>query len=161
MRRWRSWGHDNRLIAVGAAFMLVYTVVLAQKGTEKPETFPFTSWSLFSKVPDREGTDYSLRFTSANGAGLAEPVYFEDAEALRLPTDAPAAIEVIQQLGRHLAGDRQDQVATTRALLESKYLTAVDRADYEVVRRRYDRLERYECDCFSQVDVLDRFSLSR
>jgi hypothetical protein len=153
--RWRGWGHTDRLVAIGAAFLVLYGSVLAWNGpADADEAFPFFNWSLFSEMPDPIATDYSIRFTRVDGEDLAEPVYFEDAAEFVNTTGSPEAYQTIQRLGSALAGDRILQVAENQDRLELAFLAGLSQADYEVVRRRFDILERRECDCFISETVV-------
>jgi hypothetical protein len=146
----------DRLVALGATFLLAYVAVLVWNGPESTEeAFPVFNWSLFSEMPDPILTDYSLRFTSANGEVLEEPVFFEEARRL-LPTafQRPDAYLVIQQLGSSIANDQPYRFATTKNVLDDRWLAELASADYEIVRRTFDIRERARCDCYTDVEVL-------
>jgi len=148
----------DRLVALGLAFVLSYLAVLAWHGPENnEEAYPVFNWSLFSEIPDRTFTDYSVRFTSIDGRDLLEPVYFEQART-ELPRmyQNPGAYRLIQQLGGAI--DRGDDAAADgfEAALEERWLEEVDSAEYEVVRRTFDILDRRTCDCFLEETVIEQ-----
>lgn len=148
----------DRLVVVAMAFMTLYLAVVVVNGPTKPERYPFFSWSLFSKMPAAEVTDYSIRFTRIDGKDLDEPIYFEDANALVGTSGVPGAIDTIRNLGKSLVADRPMQVAVSEERLETTYLNRLVQADYEIVRRRFDILERRSCDCFLSVTVIGQGS---
>ncbi|MEZ5139356.1 MAG: hypothetical protein R2702_10535 [Acidimicrobiales bacterium] len=146
----------DRLVALGLAFVLSYLAVLAWHGPESTEeAYPVFNWSLFSEIPDRTFSDYSVRLTSVDGRDLPEPVYFEAARA-QLPRlyQNPGGYRLIQQLGSAI--DRGDDAAAEGfdAALDERWLEEVDVAEYEVVRRTFDILERRSCDCFTEETVI-------
>lgn len=150
----------DRLAALGVLFIACYLGVLLWHGPSRsPEVFPFFSWSLFSEVPDAVEVDYSVRFISVNGVTLDEPVFFEESKAFLRTASAPQAYQVIQQLGRAHDKNQDRRAAESQDLLDSQWLASLTSADYEVVRREFDILERLECDCYSNVVVLSEASL--
>ena len=147
----------DRVIAVGVAFVVLYLGVLVVNGpTTTPEAFPFFSWSLFSEIPDPVQTDYTIRFTEVDGRALDPPVDLEDARDF-LPTSGRAATYLtVQALGRASAGGPAPPHRQGAEALEANHLAALDSAQYQVVERRFDILERDRCDCVLDEVVLDR-----
>lgn len=143
---------------MGLAFIVLYLAVVVANGPTAPERFPFFSWSLFSKMPDAEISDYSIRFVEVDGRVLDQPLYFEDANALVGTSGSPGARDTIRRLGSSLDADRAMEVALSEQRLEETYLNRLVGAEYEVVRRRFDILERRRCDCFESETVIGRGS---
>lgn len=151
---------SNRFGLIGAVFLVFYGGVLLWHGpTRSPEAFPFFSWSLFSDVPAAQQTDYSIRFTSVDGVELDQPLFLEESKEFLPTANAPQAYQVAQQLGRAVDRDQILRSASSKELLDSQWLDSLREADYEIVRRRFDILERYRCDCYLEVTVLQQASL--
>jgi hypothetical protein len=147
--------HTDRLAVVGVAFVALYGAVLAWHGPARTvEVFPFFNWSLFSTVPERVSTDYSIRFIDVGGDALDPPVYFEEARSF-LPTSAsPGARQVIRELGKAVDEGHPLRLVRNQQILEREYLAALEQADYELVRRRFDIVDRRSCDCFISETVI-------
>lgn len=133
-----------------------------------PEKFPIFSWSLFSKVPPATGQDYNLRFTEINGTPIDPPLYFPQLKTYFKAAGAPGAYALARQWGGDI--DRDSPRATqSRTLFEAAYLQDISSARYEVVRRTFDRRERFACeaagrlgsDCFTEETVIGEFELGR
>ena len=146
-------GSSRKVIATTFALLVVLTLIaVATEVSGHYQVLPFSSWSLFSKHPPREKTDYGIRFTSIDGRPQDPPVYFESAGLQE--SESPPAYELIQDLGGHVERDevlRADAVWTTFA---SRFLPDVRTAEVEVVRRTYDILDRRRCDCFEVETVV-------
>lgn len=152
----------DRLVALGAAFILLYTAVLVVNGPEnREEAFPVFSWSLFSKIPEAEITDYSIRFTSVDGVELPTPLYYDEATALLTTAQRPEPNQVMQKLGSAVASDKPYAAALAKETLEDRWLEGIDSAEYEIVRRRFDIIERTTCDCFQEETVLREVTFQR
>jgi hypothetical protein len=152
----------DRLVALGAAFIVLYAAVLVVNGPEnREEAFPVFSWSLFSKIPEAELTDYSIRLTSVNGQELPTPLYYDQATSLLVTARRPEPNLVMQQLGSAVARDKPYAAALAKETLEDRWLEGIDSAEYEIVRRRFDIIERSRCDCFEEETVLRAVTFQR
>jgi hypothetical protein len=149
-----------RIVAATLALMLGYLGVLVVNGPRNAtEVLPFFNWSLFSRVPAPDQVHYSVRLLEIDGAALDPPVFFDEASDLLPGAQAPEANELLQHLGRSLEAGDEAAVADARAALESRFLNGLDSAVYEVVRRRYDIVDRLECDCYLEETSLREFTL--
>ena len=145
---------DRFFLALAAIYLVIS---ITRQGLGYSEIFPFSSWSLFSKVPN-EVRDYTIRIVEADGRALDRPVDFEDAkEIFGSVAISHGARMSIQRMG--VAAERGDSAgaARVRAYLESLYLREHRPVRYEVVARRYDPLERWREGKFRSVRVVATF----
>lgn len=126
-------------------------------GLPQRELFPFFSWELFSHIPPKEITSYGIRFNSANGNELNEPLYFEDAMHLTRHAESVDAFVTLQSLGSAIEQNDLVQVATSQQLLQSTYFGDISAAEYEIVRRRFDLLERWQSNQYLEEEVIAHF----
>ena len=132
---------------------------LAMRGGDRDQLFPASSWALFATVP-QQVTDYGVRVLELRGERLAEPS-FQDGVRDRLPDLASLdAYRLIQQLGRALGEDDRDGAARARRALEGIYLKGAEPFRYEIVRRRYDPLERWHGGTVRAAEALGQFDSS-
>lgn len=140
------------------ALLLGYSLVLLVGGPSGPERFPFFKWSLFSVVPDPVEVDFGIRVVEVGGRPVTPPRYLEVASGLGLPPHTIDAVTLAQELGEATTDGRTGDADAARALLESRFLAGPTSVRYELVRRSFDVLERYECpDCFTSEEVLGAF----
>ena len=148
-------GRSQTVVRVVVVFLAAYGGLLLLRGPREPEQiYPVSRWELFSRVPERERDSYSIRFVEVDGRVLDEPVYFEDADEFIRNTQSPTAYAVLQDLGRSLERGALLQAAHHQALIETAHLQQLTSARYEVVRRRFDILDRHDCDCFLSETVI-------
>jgi len=150
----------TRLVLATAAILIVYLGIMVQNGPRNGvERFPFFRWELFSRIPTRERESYSIRLTEVNGKALKAPVYFEDADGLVAERRSPSAYQTLQQLGRFTDAKDEMRAAFARQVLETRFMPEITEGRYEVVRRRFDILERLECSCFITETVIGEQSI--
>ena len=65
----------------------------------------------------------------------------------------------MQRFGQGVEAADPVSVEEARRVLESRYLGHFDALSYELVRRRYDVLDRVTCDCFTDEVVIGEFSI--
>jgi hypothetical protein len=158
---------SERLARAILAFLLVYGLIVAHavflqltEHRTSEEIFPFFKWDLFSRVPNSDQEDYGIRFVEVDGRPVDPPVYFEEADELISTSRSPDAQSTIRNIGRAVEHDQPVVLAENRALFEGRQLQGLDSATYEVVKRRYDLIERIDCvDCFEDETVLDEFTM--
>lgn len=138
--------------AMAVILLLLFGAAVGTKVTNRYQVLPFSDWSLFSTLPEREQVDYGLRITSIDGEALDPPVYFESA-GLR-GSKAPPSFELIQDIGGHVEQGQPLRADVAWRTFAGRYLTDVDSAQVEVVERRYDVLDRRRCDCFETETVI-------
>ena len=139
---------------MGAAilYVLIAGGGLVRAGYGGPnEVFPFFAWDLFSVVPN-EVDDYGVRVRELDHQPLSPPRFFEE-----LPDVAQAFSTVdyviVQQLGAaQQRGDAVRQGQLQRLLLDN-LLGRGKQARLELVRRRFDVLERYRTGHFRKLTV--------
>jgi hypothetical protein len=156
----------ERLMRVALLALVAYSaVVLVDVGHER---FPIFSWSLFSKVPASTKQDYSVRFTEIDGKPIDPPMYFASLRGTLASAGSPQAYSLMRQLGSYLDSGRP-RVDLARALFEETYLTDIESAQYEVVFRRFDIKDRFECEragrdgssCYLEERVVGAYTLGR
>jgi hypothetical protein len=152
-------GRSQVPVRVAVVFVLLYGGLLALRGPTNPDQiYPASRWELFSRVPERERDSYSIRFVEVDGQVLDEPVYFEKADAFIANPQSPTAYAVLRDLGLSVERGEPLKIAHHKELLETAHMQTIDTARYEVVRRRFDILDRLECDCFLEETVVGELS---
>lgn len=156
----------ERLARFTAVLLLIYSLIVARgvfyvvhEERTAPEVFPFFVWELFSRVPRAERESYALRFVEVNGDPLDTPVYFEKAGAFLSMSHSPDAQVVIRQIGEALAAGQPFRMTSNRDILEARFMDRLTSAEYEIVRIRFDVLDRIDCDCFIQETPIAQFTL--
>ncbi len=132
-------------------------VLLAHGLNSDPELFPVFRWSLFSKVPNQVETNYGIRLLEVHGEPLAWGVYFEQSGGFGLNYSSPDASVLTQAIGAATTPGREKILADRLALFEDRFLADAAPVRYELVRRKYDVIDRYFCDCYISEEVLGEF----
>lgn len=104
------------------------------------EIFPFSGWSLFSKVPHLE-SKYSVLIDRHDGQPIAPPVSLLQAPGSMVTGNRFTARKLIQRLGRAHDRGQAAEVARLRALLEDTHLQG--RVRYQLRFERYEPLEKW------------------
>lgn len=154
--------HTDRLVILGVAFLVAYVGVLIWNGpVNTKEAFPAFNWSLFSEMPEPQLTDYSIRLTEVDGQKLPEPLYYDEAKGYISTPFRPEPYLVMQQMGHAIVADQPERFSSAREVLESRWMENLDSAEYEIVQRKFDIIERVGCDCFTEETVLREVSIER
>ncbi len=119
------------------------------------EIFPFSGWSLFSKVPSQERT-YSIVIHQHDGQPLDPPVAFLQAPGSIVTGNRYIARKLIQSLGRAHDRGEAEKVEHFRELLEPNYLRGEVR--YELLFERYRPLEKWKSGASLEQRSLARFA---
>lgn len=143
---------DTQRVLVAALAVYLAVAVCRELQPGRSEIFPFASWSLFSLVPN-ETSDFSLRVLELDGRALDPPPYLEDAWAILPQAANHVARNAVDRLGRAVVADDEAGAAATRRTLESLHLGS-HRIVYELVRRRYDPLERWRTGRIRHAEAL-------
>lgn len=153
----------NRLAVAALLFLVGYSALIGYRHVaglrHDEELFPFFGWSLFSKVPGPELVDFGVRLTAIRGEPLPEPLYYENASGHVAFPHAPDIHVLVGQLGRRLTSGDLGATAYVRKVLEDRFLDGHDHTTYEIVRRRYDALERLRCTCYLEETVVASFEV--
>jgi hypothetical protein len=122
------------------------------------QVLPFSTWSLFSRMPERERVDYGVRILSIDGVEQTPPVYFESSD---LPdASSPAAYELVRDVGLALEDGDQAEADQIWSTFAGRYLGGID-AEVEIVRRRYDVIDSRTCDCYLDETVIETREVQR
>ena len=152
------WRRTSVLLTLTAALLVGYCGVLLWVGpTSARETFPFFNWQLFSKVPPEVNTSYGVRILEVDGVDVDPPRYFEASPDLFPSAKAPEASTAALAWGRHLRADRELESAVAQDLFEARFFASATTVRYEFVERRYDVIERVDCECYVSEEVLGEF----
>ncbi|MEM7802860.1 MAG: hypothetical protein AAF633_26960 [Chloroflexota bacterium] len=106
------------------------------------EIFPFYSWDLFSFVPNQVA-DYGLLILSVDGQPVDSPLYFEEAEAYLINPNSIEAQRLIQEMGRALEQNRLADLDRFKGQLESLFFGRYDQMTYQIMRRTYFPVKRF------------------
>lgn len=148
--------NGRRRERIAAALLCGYAAAALVIKAARPvdgEIFPLFSWSLFSTVPAQD-ENYGVRLLAVRGAPLATPTFFEEARGLVAEPESIAAFMTVQRLGVALSTDNARDAAAARRLLERHHLRGLDDVRYEVVRRRFDTLERWSTGALRSSEVV-------
>lgn len=152
---------SKRLSRLYAAFPLLLAVYVPLAFTPyfipgwkgQKEIFPFFSWDLFSLVPQREMTDYSVRIVAVDGVRLPKPVFYAEAGSRVENAGSITAYRHQQSMGR--AAAKQDEAALAKLVdsFESNHLLRGRTYDYELVQRHYDPVARWRKRQYHELTV--------
>jgi hypothetical protein len=125
------------------------------------ETFPFASWSLFSKVP-AVVDDYGLLLTEIDGQPLSPPILYEHSREWFWAANNHGAYCAILDFGRAVdAGDAAES-QRRRRLFERLYLgNGKVSVEYQLLRRRWEPMSRWRTGEFIELEVLGHHDLAR
>ena len=126
------------------AFLAVYAIgglatEVLLPGREK-SAIPFFSWFLFAQVPNQMGV-FAIKIHEYRGLPLDPPVFFEKASGIVSNPSSPKARELIQRIGERIDSGDRSTADDLRHRFEHGFLSAPTR--YELIRLRYDPLERW------------------
>jgi len=142
------------LVVFLIAYPLISGTVLAIRWSKTAnEIYPFFSWALFCFVPG-ETSDLGIRVTAIDGEPLDPPRFVEEST-----DDFPEAKRAVTYLTiQKIKTDSTQAVDPSRVLIEKNVLLRDHKqVDYELVKRRYDCLERHRDGTFRALDVIDRY----
>lgn len=118
------------------------------------EIFPFSGWSLFSKVPHLESR-YSIVIDRHQEAPVDPPVSLLQAPGSMVTGNRYIARKLIQRLGRALDRGEVEEAARLRQLLEHTHLRG--RLHYQLRYERYEPLEKWKTGHSRESRVLAAF----
>ena len=142
-------------------FVVAYPTIaggvhVLQRDQEINEIYPIAPWALFCFTPNDE-VDYGIRLLAIDGRTLKKPIYFEDHIALP-DANKIIAYAAIQQMGHVADQALADELAQGRERFERNYwLSTHQQVQYELVKRRFDVLERHHEGTFREESVLGNF----
>lgn len=122
------------------------------------EIFPFFWWELFSYIPAQQRQDYGLRIIQYGDRKPDPPPYFEHASPL---INNPTSIEAqtsIQLLGAAIEQSESGEAEKLRRLIETVHMQDPQSVTYQVIRREFDLIERWQCQCFAEEEVIAEFT---
>lgn len=146
------------LVAFSVVYALISgTVLVLLRGGGHGEIYPFAPWALFCFAPNDE-TDFAVRLTAVDGQPLDSPQFFEELPHFN-QHQRTIGVGIIQELGRLSSDQQSPEFDRQRRLFESNYLKHIStQTEYEIVRRRYDVLERWRTGNCESVDVVRTFA---
>ena len=118
------------------------------------EIFPFSGWSLFSKVPNLE-SQYSILIDRHQELPVDPPVSLLQAPGSMVTGNRYIARKLIQRLGRALDRGEAQEAARLRQLLEHTHLRG--RVHYQLRFERYEPLEKWDTGQSRESRVLADF----
>ena len=144
------------LLAVIALYGMVGNAGSLFTGFEFPQP-KFSSLAL-ARYSERSG--YTLRFLEIDDEMLSTPLYFNElAEQLDFD-DRPAARRLISKLGNAAFAQDSAEVETLRAELEQRWLSELNSADYELIFRVINPVERFTMEEGVAEQILATFRLN-
>lgn len=150
----------NRFLLVLTAVYLGF-VIERERISGSEERYPFASWSLFSKVPGVVD-DHGLLLISINGRQLEPPVMFEESGRWFWAAGHHAAYCAILDFGSAVAQENEPEMERRRRLVERLYLGGGKASvEYQLVRRRWDPMQRWRGGDFIELEVLSSHRVAR
>lgn len=142
-------------------FVIVYAsisggVLIARWHDNINELYPFAPWTLFCFTPNEE-VEYDIRIVELDGQPLPEPRFFQ--QYVTLPDASKiTAYGIIQEMGFLAASDNQTGVQKQQQLFAANFWQPTyQRVRYELVRRRYDVLERKQSGYVREMETIGQF----
>lgn len=131
-----------RRLQILAAGFLLFQVAIGYAGwfTPRHEVFPFTSWLLFSLVPDRI-TDYDLLLHGSPLYPQNPPRPFNQSGALVRAPHSIVSYQLIQQLGDAVEKGDAPRAEALRQEIEEQFAAAP--MTYDLVRLTYRPAARW------------------
>ena len=125
----------------------------------KLEIYPIASWNLFSVVPNLV-TDYGLQIKSINQVELEEPTYFQDLPDEFAEANSIVAFYVIQNLGIAIEKNDTESIENLREQIENEYFASQQHVEYEIYKRSYFAMDRWDTGQYEEEGRLVTFEKS-
>ncbi|MEX2315980.1 MAG: hypothetical protein WD669_02440 [Pirellulales bacterium] len=117
------------------------------------EIYPFAPWTLFCFVPNQE-VDFAVRIRAVDGRPLDPPPFFEEF-ATNAESQMTVGYAIVQEMGRFAEDASSAAFRKQRGLFERTFLQPVaKKVEYEIVRREFDVLERWQSRRFKKIELL-------
>ncbi len=113
--------------------------------------YPFFSWSLFSRVPDRFETDFRILLHRAGNETFENPVLLETTGYYNKRVDLTEYRFLIQNVAQAIRRGGVEEIAARRAELERNFL--VRPVAYEIATVRYSPIERWKRGAESKLEI--------
>lgn len=142
-----------------ASFFVLYAglgVLLQTNIWSANEIFPIYSWALFSKIPN-ERDDYALRILVVGKERVDPPLHFQAAGEWFPKADSISAYYSVQKLGRAISREDAGRIEDMRRFFEPLYFGDAGHVRYEVVKRSFNPLDRWENGNFKTVRSIGVF----
>ena len=143
------------------AFALVYPaisggVLILGRSIGVDEIYPFAPWALYCFVPNQE-VDYGIRFRSIDGRALEPHPLYEDYLNLN-HNRRTIGYAIVQGMGQFARDGNSQMLESQRRQFERTFLVPmVQDAQYDLIQRSYDVLERWETGKCDQIELVDQF----
>lgn len=126
--------------------------------TSMVEVFPFFAWSLFSKVPN-ERNEFAIRIKEFDDETV-DPPRFLGSFGPPFGKFSSTGWDILQAWGHAVSSGNEREAEERRKAFELLFLKPkVKNVEYELVKRRYDVLERWESGAVREVKLVAAFSL--
>lgn len=135
------------------AFLILYFLggVYAKTVDNNGDFYPFFSWSLFSKVPDRFEEDFRILLHRAGNQTFESPVLLEATDYYNKRVDLTEYRFLVQNVAQAVRRGKPEEIAARRAELERNF--TVRPVTYEIAVVRYSPIERWKRGGDSAVEV--------
>ena len=123
--------------------MGIVSEVLTEKydGNYQNTFFPFFSWSLFKRIPNKF-SDYGVLVVSIDGKRLEGVNYFQDLNFKFQKAKSVDGYYAIQKMGRALEHQNFKEFNKARILFETYYIGEAKTVKYSIVKRSYIPLKK-------------------
>lgn len=135
-----------------------YAAFYATSHVPEGEVYPFFSWFVFTRVPQKLNTEYAVKIAEYGNRKLDPPVFFADARGIYVKNSValPTYNYIIQSLGANVEAGQPSKIKQYREALEESFLSLP--VVYEIVRIEFDTLELWNTGKFSEVGNVTAFT---
>jgi hypothetical protein len=144
--------------AILLTLLVLYLALVAnqERVMGRSETFPFASWSLFSMVPNIVN-DYSVRIIRIGDEQLKSPIWYEQSGDRFPSARENGSRSAIRELGLAIESHNQSEIDRVRNYFEALHLAGHGQVEYELTKRQWETLERFNTGKIRDVTTLAKF----
>ena len=140
-----------------ALFLAVYFLAgLYTSNLPNREAYPFFSWNLFSKVPQANVREFALRIVEYKGQRFDPPIFLNEAKGMYSRARLHKYWGPINSLGRNIKSNNKEEIERFRRRVENIFYSHP--VTYEIVRIRYNSVERWKTGRLQQVETIAVFT---
>jgi predicted DCC family thiol-disulfide oxidoreductase YuxK len=115
------------------------------------EIFPFFSWSLFSRVPNKTTSEYAVIVSTYNGMTVFPPRLFQEAKEIIHESESIIARRLIQDFGKAYQNMEIREADELRKLFEANFIKSP--AKYRLIRMIHNPVERWKTGRYEIINM--------
>ena len=152
---------DNLFRTSLIALIALYAIIGNAAQISGSLGLPQFDFGFINTTPDIEEARYQLKFLTINNEALSQPTYFADAYEWVESAKSSVAHSLINQIGMALYEGDSSRAERLRFELEDDYFGGFDSAEYEVVFRVFNPVERYTLETNVAEQLMKTFEYAR